>query len=90
MCRPSRSFANPNLRGMENPENREHAEYEIYSVSWRGMDLEIRHCPCWLSMPDDKFVTQHLEIRSTSKRILPITETGYRSHFINGANALAS
>ena len=82
-------LANPNLRSMENPENREHAEYEIFSVSWRGVDLEIRHCPCWLSMPDDEFVTQHLEIRSTSKRILPITETGYRSHFINGANALA-
>jgi hypothetical protein len=40
-------------------------------------------------MPDDGFVTQHIEIRSEGKRILPFTETGYRSHFMNGAEALA-
>jgi phage head maturation protease len=40
-------------------------------------------------MPDDDFVTQHIEVRSQEKRILPITETGYRSHFMNGAEALA-
>ncbi len=40
-------------------------------------------------MPDDGFITQHIEIRSQDKRILPITETGYRSHFMNGSEALA-
>ncbi|RUS60939.1 hypothetical protein EGN72_07125 [Pseudorhodobacter sp. E13] len=39
-------------------------------------------------MPEDDFVTQHIEVRSLDKRILPITETGYRSHFMNGAEAL--
>jgi hypothetical protein len=36
------------------------------------------------------FVTQHIEIRNEGKRMLPITETGYRSHFMNGAEALAA
>ena len=40
-------------------------------------------------MPEDDFITQHIEIRSQDKRLLPITETGYRSHFMNGAEALA-
>jgi len=34
-------------------------------------------------------VTQHIEIRSDGKVALPVTETGYRSHFMNGADALA-
>lgn len=74
---------------METPENRERAEYESFRTSWRGIVLEVRYCPCWFSMPEDDFVTQHLEIRSQYKRPLPITDTGYRSHFMNGAEALA-
>jgi len=74
---------------MEIPEAREHPEYQTYSVNWQGIDLEIRHCPCWFSMLEDGPVTQHIEICTEGKRILPITETGYRSHFMNGADALA-
>lgn len=73
---------------METSENRERAEYESFRTSWRGIDLEDRYCPCWFSMPEDDFVTQHVEIRSQYKRPLPITDTGYRSHFMNGAEAL--
>ena len=74
---------------METPEFRERVEYQISTANWRGIGLEIRHCPNWFSMPEDGFVTQHIEIRSEGKRILPVTETGYRSHFMNGAEALA-
>jgi hypothetical protein len=74
---------------METPEHRERAEYTAYVAVWQGIDLEIRHCPSWLPSTEDGFVTQHIEIRSEAKRILPITETGYRSHFMNGAEALA-
>ena len=73
---------------MENPESRERAEYDCFRASWRGIKLEIRHCPCWFSMPEDDFVTQHIEVRSQGKRLLPITDTGYRSHFMNGLEAL--
>ena len=80
------------LELMEKPqdtETPERCEYLTYTATWQGITLEIRHCPCWFSMPEDDFVTQHIEIRSLDKRILPITETGYRSHFMNGAEALA-
>ncbi len=74
---------------MERPERCERAEYEIYQTTWRGFAVEIRYCPSWFSVPEDGFVTQHVEVRSAEKRLLPITETGYRSHFLNGADALA-
>ncbi len=64
-------------------------EYATYEATWAGIDLEIRHCPNWFSMPEDGFVTQHIEIRSAGKVPLPITGTGYRSHFMNGEQALA-
>lgn len=78
----------PKLKSMEKPERRERAEYDCHWASWCGIELEIRYCPCWFSMPEDDFVTQHIEIRSQDKRLLPITDTGYRSHFMNGVNAL--
>ncbi len=63
-------------------------EYQTFNATWQGIDLEIRHCPRWLCSSGD-YVTQHIEIRSAGKVRLPITETGYRSHFMNGAEALA-
>lgn len=72
----------------EYSEHRERAEYKTYTAFWHGVELEIRHCPCWFSMSEDCFDTQHIEVRSRDKRLLPITETGYRSHFMNGAEAL--
>lgn len=70
-------------------ETPERPEYLTYAATWQGIPLEVRHCPCWFSMPDDDFVTQHIEIRSPDNRILPVTDTGYRSHFMSGAEALA-
>ena len=73
---------------MEYREQHERAEYETYQVTWQGISIEIRHCQNWFSMSEDDFVTQHIEIRSEGNAPLPITSTGYRSHFVNGANAL--
>jgi len=92
MCSAGRPAAIAYSDGMENSErgeDRERAEYDTYRAVWREIVVEIRHCPSWFSSPDDDFVTQHIEIRSQDKRLLPITETGYRSHFMNGAEALA-
>lgn len=74
---------------MENKERDRETEYEEHRAIWRGIELEIRHCHNWLPNTLSPFVTQHIEIRSADKRLLPITETGYRSHFLNGAEALA-
>lgn len=62
--------------------------YQTYYSAWLGIPLEIHHCPSWLSS-HGKMTTQHIEIHSEGKVALPVTETGYRSHFMNGAEALA-
>lgn len=77
------------MNAIENSEHPDRAEYQTFTTTWEGIALEIRHCPCWFSALEDDFVTQHIEIRSQDKRLLPITETGYRSHFMNGTYALA-
>jgi len=74
---------------MEMPEHEIGKEYETHAATWQGIALEIRHCPCWFASARDDFVTQHIEIRSAGKAALPITQTGYRSHFVNGEAALA-
>ncbi len=49
---------------------------EQHQITWRGIALEITFTPEKFGMVD------HIELRSESKTPLPVTETGYRSHFI--------
>lgn len=57
-------------------------DYQITRTTWRGITLEIRFAPRWLRL-DDGCDLAHLEVESIApKRApLPITGTGYRSHF---------
>lgn len=49
---------------------------EQHSITWRGIALEITFTP-------EKFgLVDHIEIMSEGRAPLPVTETGYRSHFI--------
>ncbi|PTM40516.1 hypothetical protein [Bosea sp. 124] len=50
-------------------------------IQWQGMAVSIRHVANWSGTGID-----HIEVRSiTPQRApLPITETGYRSHFLHG------
>ncbi len=48
----------------------------LTQIEWRGLVVEIQHTANWLNTGFD-----HIEIKAESK--LPITETGYRSHFID-------
>lgn len=49
---------------------------EQHSIIWRGIDIEITFTP-------EKFgLVDHIEIRTEDRRPLPVTETGYRSHFV--------
>lgn len=84
----ARRFRPSRIVDMEKRKTVERAEYETHSATWRGIRLEIRHCPGWFSSAGDDFVIQHIEIRSEDKRMLPITNTGYRSYFMIGAEAL--
>lgn len=57
-------------------------DYVITHSVWHGIEIEIRWSPDYVVF-DDQTRMAHLEVESISpKRApLPITETGYRSHF---------
>ncbi|MFY0310870.1 hypothetical protein ACFMBG_13340 [Leisingera sp. D0M16] len=49
---------------------------EKSSMTWRGIAMEITFTP-------DRFgLADHIELRTEGKAPLPVTETGYRSHFV--------
>jgi hypothetical protein len=56
-----------------------------YKVEWQDIAIEVRYTPDWLGMraKSASYGTAHLEIEAVkpAKAPLPITETGYRSHF---------
>ena len=45
------------------------------SITWEGITIAVSHEANWLNTEYD-----HIELRADEK--LPVTETGYRSHFI--------
>lgn len=51
---------------------------EIHRLTWQGVEIELTYKP-----EDYGGVIAHLEVRSVNpeRAPLPITETGYRSHF---------
>ncbi|MDO9609871.1 MAG: hypothetical protein Q7J26_15210 [Brevundimonas sp.] len=57
-------------------------DYTIVRSHWNGIEIEIRWNPEYI-VYEDRSRIAHLEVVSMSpKRApLPITETGYRSHF---------
>ncbi|KPQ05927.1 MAG: hypothetical protein HLUCCA12_13155 [Rhodobacteraceae bacterium HLUCCA12] len=49
---------------------------EKHTIVWRAVQIEITYTP-------DKFaVVDHIELRTEDRAPLPVTETGYRSHFM--------
>lgn len=52
--------------------------YQTYRLTWRGIEIEARYDPDWGA---DNIA--HLEIESINpnRSRLPMTNTGYRSHF---------
>ncbi len=50
---------------------------EQHIITWRGVEIEITYTPEKFGMVD------HIELRTENKAPLPVTETGYRSHFMN-------
>jgi len=55
---------------------------ETFRIDWNGIAVEIRWEPNWLNI-SAVYDTGHLEIESIApeRARLPITDTGYRSHF---------
>lgn len=50
---------------------------EQHKITWRSVEIEITYTPKKFGMVD------HIELRTKNKAKLPMTETGYRSHFVN-------
>ena len=60
-----------------------HGSYETHRAEWQGIALEIRYCRNWSASYEEiyGYPLAHLEIESANREPLPITETGYLSHF---------
>jgi hypothetical protein len=62
-------------------------DYISSQITFEGVIIEIRYCQVWTAMVHDdgsRFSIAQLEVQSIDppKHPLPITETGYKSHFI--------
>ncbi len=61
------------------------APYETERLDWQGITVEVRYTPDWSASYREVYgyPLAHLEIESVApaKAPLPITETGYLSHF---------
>lgn len=58
---------------------------EVHALHWRGVDIEITFERHWLGIDPSRFgATAHLTMtaKTPDRARLPITETGYRSHFL--------
>lgn len=55
--------------------------YETYRIDWEGIALSVRWMPEWFGVRVHEI--GHLEIESEDRQPLPVTETGYRSHFVH-------
>ena len=55
---------------------------EEHSTIWEGIALQITWCPGWFQSKRVDYSIAHLEVRSETGEPLPISETGYRSHFL--------
>ena len=52
----------------------------VHVICWSGIEIEVSYCPQWSTAVHN---LAHLEIKTIDGSALPITETGYRSHFLD-------
>lgn len=60
---------------------------QTYALQWAGLGIEVRYCPSWSEAYAEiyGYLLAHLEI-DASGQPLPVTETGYLSHFDRADN----
>jgi hypothetical protein len=58
---------------------------ERFEINWQGILIEVRYSPSWSAsykeIYGDALVYLEIETLQSAHAPLPITETGYRSHF---------
>lgn len=52
----------------------------IEMLDWRGLLIEVRYEPQWLG--GDLTAHLQLEVLEPARAAMPVSETGYRSHFL--------
>jgi len=59
--------------------------YSIDIITWQNIELEIRYNPSYYTALEGDNAMAHIEVSVLypEKHPLPITETGYKSHFIH-------
>lgn len=57
---------------------------KTFTTTWRGIALHITFTPDAYGLAD------HIEIRTEGRQPIPVTETGYRSHFMQPGTVEAS
>ena len=57
---------------------------EISNITWEGRDIRLSYTPRWCAQID------HVEVQSIDRTPLPITETGYKSHFFGPVEPVMS
>jgi hypothetical protein len=64
---------------------------ETFIIDWSGISIEIRWEPNWLNLTSIGREPGHFEIESIApeRAQLPITGTGYRSHFTSADTVAA-
>lgn len=64
---------------------------QILTLNWRGIAIRVTYVPNWLNMAARGYDTAHIELASLDpeRAPLPITETGYRSHFTTAETVAA-
>lgn len=64
---------------------------ETFTLDWRGIAIEINYEANWLDRADEGYDTAHLQIETIApeRAPLPVTETGYRSHFTSAKTVAA-
>lgn len=62
-------------------------KYDRQIIDWRGYRIEVAYCRSWSPSFEGIYgcAMSHIEVRTIEpeRAPLPITETGYRSHFIH-------
>ena len=53
-------------------------DYEEFQITWKGKEITIRWCENWTTDPD----YGHLEVITEDRSPHPLSETGYKSHFL--------
>lgn len=64
----------------------------VSRIDWQGITIEISYEPSWSPAMDSCYGRQmaHLQLQAVAPEnaMLPVTETGYRSHFVPHAEVI--